>query len=160
MHSPREQLMGKLDVSLRIARPSKHRRHFTIAQADRSLVLLRRIVADIILGYQVLFDLQEVLEAAEARGRTVQIHACRAKLQSAVDKLQHCLDELSDMGVEIRDWALGVVDFPAMADGREIYLCWQFGEPRVMYWHEYDAGDTGRQSIDTLPSGVAIAAQA
>ena len=146
--------MSKLDVSLRIARPCTHRRHFTVAQADRSLVLLRRIVADIILGYQVLFDLQEVLEAAEARGRTVQVQACRAKLQSAVDKLQHCLDELSDMGVEIRDWALGVVDFPAIADGREIYLCWQFGEPRLLHWHEYDAGDAGRQPIETLPVGI------
>ncbi len=150
--------MSNLDVSLQPARPGKHRRYFSVAQADRSLVLLRRIVADVILGYQELFDLQEVLEAAEARGRTVQARSCRAKLQSAVDKLQNCLDELNEMGVEIRDWALGVVDFPAIADGREVYLCWQFGEPRVMHWHEYDAGDAGRQPIETLPECQTVAA--
>ncbi len=148
--------MSNLGVSAPIAIPSRHKRHFTVAQADRSLVLLRRVVADVILGYQVLFDLQEVLEAAEAKGRTVQIHACRAKLQAAVDKLQNCLDELNEMGVEIRDWSLGVVDFPAIAAGREVYLCWQFGEPRVMHWHEYEAGDAGRQPIDTLPAGQAV----
>lgn len=150
--------MRNLNLGLHIVRPTRCRRHFTVAQANRSLVLLKRIVADVIVGYQVLFDLQEVLEIAEARGRTMQIHACRAKLRSAVDKLQNCLDELNDMGVEIRDWALGVVDFPAIADGREVYLCWQFGEPRVMYWHEYDAGDTGRQPIETLPMGQPVAA--
>lgn len=152
--------MSNLDLSLQIARPAQHRRHFTVAQADRSLVLLKRIVADVILGYQVLFDLQEVLEAAEAHGRTMQIQACRSRLQSAVDKLQDCLNELNEMGVEIRDWALGVVDFPAMADGREVHLCWQFGEPRVMHWHEYDAGDAGRQPIETLPMVEPVGAEA
>ena len=152
--------MSNLDLGLQIVRPAQRRRHFTVAQADRSLVLLKRIVADVILGYQVLFDLQEVLEAAEAHGRTMQIHACRSKLQSAVDKLQDCLDELNEMGVEIRDWALGVVDFPAMADGREVYLCWQFGEPRMMYWHEYDAGDAGRQPIETLPAVESVGIEA
>jgi len=151
--------MSHANLGLRVRRPT-HRRYFTVEQADHSLVLLRRIVADIILGYQLLFDLQEVLEAAEASGRTVQIQACRAKLQYAVDRLQNCLDELNTMGVEIRDWALGVVDFPAMADGREVYLCWQFGEPRIMYWHEYDAGDAGRQPIERLPVSEPVAAGA
>lgn len=152
--------MKNVDVSLDSTSRYRTRRHFTVEQADRSLVLLRRVVADVILGYQALFDLQEVLEAAEARGQLAQIQACRARLQSAVDKLQNCLDELNEMGVEIRDWALGVVDFPAIADGREVYLCWQFGEGRVLHWHEYDAGDAGREPIETLPVSEAVGAGA
>jgi len=146
--------MANLDLGLEITRPAKRRRYFTVAQANRSLVLVKRVVADVILGYQDLLDLQEMLEVSQVSGRNMQ--SCRARMQETVENLQNCLDELEEMGVEIRDWALGVVDFPAMADGREVLLCWQFGEPKVMYWHEMNAADAGRQPIKTLPIEMPI----
>ena len=130
-------------------------RHFTVEQADRALVLVRRVVADIILEYQEMLDLNEVVEAAVGSGSEGEIDRCRKRLVQTVDRLQTCVEELCDVGVELRDWSLGVVDFPAIAGGREVYLCWQFGEPRVMFWHELSAGDGGRQSVETLPLACA-----
>ncbi|MDE0506470.1 MAG: DUF2203 domain-containing protein [Candidatus Poribacteria bacterium] len=41
----------------------------------------------------------------------------------------------------------GLVDFPHLRDGREVYLCWQFGEDEIRYWHDVDAGFAGRQPL-------------
>lgn len=134
------------------------RRHFTVIQANRALVLVRRVVADIIIEYQRMLDLQEIVDSASANGKADCVDRCRNALIETVDKLRQCLDELADVGVELRDWGLGVVDFPAIANGREVFLCWQFGEPRLMYWHEISAGDAGRRPLDTLPVAKAVAA--
>jgi len=44
----------------------------------------------------------------------------------------------------------GLVDFPALVDGKEVYLCWKLGEPEVLFWHDMDAGFAGRQSLTAM----------
>ena len=150
--------MSELELNIPTLPTNQRRRFFTIDQANRSLVLLKRVVADVILSYRELFELQEALEAAQAGNRRTHVSFYQSRLQTSVSKLQQCLDELGEMGVEIRDWSLGVVDFPAMAGGREVNLCWQFGEPRVMFWHELSDGDAGRKSIESLPMAMSNSA--
>ncbi len=48
----------------------------------------------------------------------------------------------------LRDIDRGLVDFPALVDGREIYLCWELGEDEVAYWHELESGYGGRLPLD------------
>jgi hypothetical protein len=52
--------------------------------------------------------------------------------------------------VQLKDINLGLLDFSAIKDGREVYLCWMYGEGDIAFWHEVDAGFAGRQSIDTF----------
>ena len=148
--------MRNLELNVTTLSTEHRRRFFTIEQANRSLVLLKRIVADVILSYRELYELQEALEAAEAGGRRTHMAFYQGRLRASVAKLQQCLDELGEMGVEIRDWSLGVIDFPAIAGGREVYLSWQFGESRVMFWHELRDGDEGRKPIETFPVQMAL----
>ncbi len=54
---------------------------------------------------------------------------------------------ITDLGCELKDLNLGLVDFPSYRDGTLVYLCWKRGEPRVAYWHPIDAGFAGRQAI-------------
>jgi hypothetical protein len=61
-----------------------------------------------------------------------------------VDKLVHLIQ--AD-GVVLKDIDMGLVDFPSLRDGREIYLCWRYGETQVSFWHEIDSGFSGRQPI-------------
>ena len=61
--------------------------------------------------------------------------------------LQEAIGELQEMDIVLRDLDRGLVDFPAMRDGREIYLCWEEGEPEVGFWHDPEAGFGGRQPI-------------
>lgn len=56
--------------------------------------------------------------------------------------------ELTELGIEIKDYMRGLIDFPSMRSGRVVYLCWQIGDAeRIEWWHETDAGFTGRQRI-------------
>ena len=62
-------------------------------------------------------------------------------------RVQEYVAELRDLGVEPKDGPQGVVDFPAMIDGRKVCLCWKLGEPEVLYWHERDAGFQDRRPL-------------
>ena len=134
-HAPRGRADGK---------------YFTIAEADRALVLVTRIVTDIVREYHHLLDLQEGVDLAEAARQFAQADAERAKLSAAAEKLRVFLEELDEVGVSLRDWSVGIVDFPSIIDGKEVQLCWQVGEPKVNYWHEPHGGTRGRQPLSTL----------
>ena len=62
--------------------------------------------------------------------------------------MRRLLETLEESGIVLRDIDRGLVDFPALSDGREIYLCWELGEDEVAYWHELEAGFGGRQPLD------------
>ena len=57
------------------------------------------------------------------------------------------LVKIHDLGVELKDPALGLIDFPSLRDGREVYLCWRLGETSIGYWHDTDTGFAGRQPL-------------
>lgn len=54
---------------------------------------------------------------------------------------------LSSLGCELKGIEQGLVDFPAILYGRQVYLCWQYDEPEITYWHDIDAGFAGRQPL-------------
>ena len=62
-------------------------------------------------------------------------------------ELRTTLTELQEMEIVLRDLDRGLVDFPALRDGREVYLCWEEGEDEVAYWHDRDTGYGGRQPL-------------
>jgi hypothetical protein len=66
------------------------------------------------------------------------------------EKLDALVHQILDTGVLIKDINIGLLDFPALRDGREVYLCWQHGEGDIAFWHEVDAGYAGRQPIHTF----------
>ena len=55
---------------------------------------------------------------------------------------------LTELGILIKDPDTGLVDFPALREGREVYLCWQLGEARIAWWHEIETGFAGRLPLD------------
>jgi len=71
-----------------------------------------------------------------------------SKLLPDFDKLDALLHRLQDMDIQVKDLTTGLIDFPALRDGRIIYLCWKYNEGQVQFWHEIEAGFSGRQSID------------
>ena len=69
------------------------------------------------------------------------------ELEGDTRQLQEYVHELRRLGVEPKSATDGLVDFPAMIDGRLAYLCWKLGEREVLYWHELDAGYRGRRAL-------------
>jgi hypothetical protein len=66
-------------------------------------------------------------------------------------RLQYLASEVGSEGCEIKDLESGLIDFPTIWEGREVFLCWKLGEPEVEFWHEIDAGFAGRQPLKTNP---------
>ena len=75
----------------------------------------------------------------------------RPGLRRVVEELDAALGAIQALGVELKDAELGLVDFPAQLDGEAVYLCWQFGEDRVRFWHRRDDGFAGRQPLPGMP---------
>ena len=64
-------------------------------------------------------------------------------------EIEALLRELAELGVEVKDADRGLVDFRGVMRGREVYLCWQLGEPEhIAFWHDLDAGFAGRRIIE------------
>ena len=68
-------------------------------------------------------------------------------------KMREFEQELAELGVELKDYFTGLIDFRCRMDGREVYLCWRLGEPAVAHWHELDAGFSGRQKLSPSSPG-------
>jgi hypothetical protein len=75
-----------------------------------------------------------------------------ASLPDQVADLSHRLSEraseVTESGAILKDLDMGLLDFPTLRDGREVYLCWRLGERRIGWWHEVDAGLSGRQPLE------------
>lgn len=126
------------------------RRFFTVAEANRALVLVKKIVDDITEEYSRLTELHEMSEVSTDSESSLG-NEVRQQLVNSVTRIQGYVQELDEIGVDLKDWTLGVVHFPCMADGREVALCWESGETKVLHWHESDSEFTDRKPIDTLP---------
>lgn len=122
------------------------RRHFTLEQANRALPLVSRIVRDIVNTHELATQLQGKMEEASGKDFT----GIRQQLDSAVDKLQDYVTELETIGVELKDYETGLIDFPGRHQGRDVYLCWKLGEEKIGYWHELHTGFAGRQPTSKL----------
>ena len=131
---------------------------YTVEQANRALPLVRRIVDDIVAQYRRWQDRVRELESLNA-ARTAADDVPRAaelesEIQSLAAEIEGFRRELRDLGLEVKDYERGLVDFPGVVDGREVFLCWRIGEPAVQFWHDKDAGYAGRRPIPLQPGAA------
>ena len=136
---------------------ASRQRCFDLDQAGRALVLVRRIVADIVADYPRMIEMQEILELEQRYGSVEYIQQVQEEMAAVAERLRGYIEELDAIGVEVRDFARGLVDFPARIGGRDVCFCWQFGEKDIRYWHEPEGGKAGRRHISELPVPVAEA---
>jgi hypothetical protein len=127
-------------------------RHFSIEQAEATLPLVRRIVSDLLNLHPrwrvavAAFEAEQAIVSAS--GETSSARTMRLEAGRLAGEIEACLEELEQVGCIFKGFETGLVDFPSVMEGRDIYLCWQFDEPRVAHWHEIDSGFAGRQSLD------------
>jgi len=65
----------------------------------------------------------------------------------AAERLNHAIAAIHETGCVVKDLDIGLLDFPALFRGREVYLCWKLGEPAIRFWHGIDEGFAGRKPI-------------
>ena len=74
----------------------------------------------------------------------------RLRMQGVVDQMQASVARIDSWGITLRDIDSGLIDFPALVTGREVWLCWRLGEGDVDWWHELDVGFSGRRRLSEL----------
>ena len=123
------------------------KKYFTVAEANRSLPYVSRVVSDLIDCYGQLISLQHFIQNP---GKGQAVEKLEDDFENLKGHMEELVAELRFAGVEVKDVERGLLDFPSMYDGREIYLCWHLGEASVTAWHELDAGFSGRQDVTLL----------
>ncbi|MDQ2915375.1 MAG: DUF2203 domain-containing protein [Chloroflexota bacterium] len=129
-------------------------RIFTIEEANRTLPLVSRIVADLVREHKLWEDKVAEFELATVGSTPDRPDPIADLLQIEAQRLARDIEgyiaELNDLGVICKGMDTGLVDFRGQMDGREVYYCWKLGELSVLYWHETDAGFVGRQKLHPL----------
>jgi hypothetical protein len=115
-------------------------KHFTPAEARKTLPLVKQIVKDI------LDTTREMRLLAEEIGPKAENNEIIKKMAADVEKF---MNELEEIGCFFKDWnfTVGLVDFPGMIDGREIFFCWKSDEDDVEFYHGIEEGFAGRKPI-------------
>jgi hypothetical protein len=120
---------------------------FTLAEANQTLPLVRRIVEDIARLHDAAVEARGRMEALAQEGKTIRAQEAHDRLEDLVIELTGFIAELESLGCQCKDTARGLVDFPARVGGRTVLLCWRRGEPEIKFWHELDAGFGGRRPV-------------
>jgi len=125
-------------------------RFFTIQEANEALKTVRQLMDEVqVIRQKILANQPEAWPAIEKSAGNGGNKALSAMVQD-FERLDALIHQILDTGVQIKDINSGLLDFSAMRNGREVYLCWKYGEGDIAFWHEVDAGYAGRQPIGTF----------
>ena len=131
-------------------------KRFTLVEAERLVpqvdALLRQAIPLKAQFAEAERDWTAILEKVSTRGGVVldrdQSIAVRTRREQLATQLKNVLEEIQEIGCLIKDIDIGLVDFPTLFRGTEVYLCWKLGEPSIAYWHGVNEGFRGRKAID------------
>ncbi|MDA1195232.1 MAG: DUF2203 domain-containing protein [Planctomycetota bacterium] len=131
---------------------------FSVDEANQILPLVRSIVRDVVNDFRELRAAgreRRAMEVETAGGHSAHQHieALKDKVDVYSARIESYLRELGDLGLEVRDLELGLVDFPSLIDGEPAYLSWRLGEEDVSWWHPADKGFSDRTPVP-LPLGM------
>jgi hypothetical protein len=124
----------------------KHSRHYTLEEANAALGWVQDVIASLRSAREGLSD-EEAREALAEAGPQNGGGDPGRVVSEAFLQLREALARLQEAEVVLRDLDRGLVDFPAIRDDREVYLCWVEGEDEISYWHDLEAGFAGREPL-------------
>jgi hypothetical protein len=131
-------------------------KRFTLAEAEALLPELQRLLRNAIDLKTVIEDAQSTLasmaqRAAMAGGVAVNVHQAleaRSRRDASAQQLKQAIEDIQQTGCVVKDLDMGLLDFPCLYRGREVYLCWRLGESGISHWHGVDEGFAGRKPVD------------
>jgi len=130
-------------------------RYFTAAEVEALIPRLARIMERVMAAHTEAGAARDRLQAEQQRiagagGAVLDRRAWRTE-QEGIERLtreiQRGLDEIQNLGGAPKDLGLGLVDFPHLRRGKEVNLCWKYGEREIRHWHGLDEGYTGRKPL-------------
>ncbi|CAN5786311.1 DUF2203 domain-containing protein [soil metagenome] len=129
-------------------------RYFAIDEANARLAdvqpLLEQLRADRDRVAEVQAQLQRERETNGSAEHAEELAERELELREVVRRMQRSVGQLDEWGVTLRDIPSGLIDFPALAMGRPIWLCWRLGEGDIEWWHEANVGFDQRRPLSEL----------
>ncbi len=123
-------------------------KYYTLVEANEALQVIRPLMEEVMrIRQRILANQPEIWSAVEKSAGNGG-NPILSKMVLEFEKFDALIHKIQDAGAQIKDINIGLLDFSAQKDGREVYLCWQHGEGDIAYWHEVDAGYAGRQPIE------------
>ncbi len=129
-------------------------RYFTRTEAEALLPALEPLLREIQGLRAELAEFAQQARELHARAlgnghvRSEESRAGIAEVTGIAEQIEARLERITEPGVLVKDLDSGLIDFPTLRDGREVYLCWRLGEgERIAWWHEIEAGFAGRQQL-------------
>jgi hypothetical protein len=123
-------------------------RYFTLEEASAALATIKPLMDEIQNIREEILEQQpetwEAIQRSAGNGGNPKL----SKMVKTFDRLDVLLHRILATGAEIKDINTGLLDFLALRNGEPVYLCWKYGEDKIEYWHELDAGFAGRQPIE------------
>ena len=131
-------------------------RYFTLQQAERLLPEVEAAIREAISVKAEHHRAEQELHASMQRvmmlgGVDLDRRAFleqRARREGSALRLKEVLEQFQEFGCVVKDLDIGLVDFPTLFHGEEVYLCWKLGESGIGFWHRVEDGFKGRQPID------------
>jgi hypothetical protein len=131
-------------------------RRFTLAEAEAVLPEVERLIREAVARKA---DYQEAEEELQEFSRKIilsggisvdreRVLGIRSRRDCAAAALKDAIESVHSAGCLVKDLDIGLVDFPTLFRGEEVYLCWRMGEPGITYWHGVNEGFSGRKNID------------
>ena len=134
---------------------------FTLPEAERTRRELEPVLIEAMTGRKRLAELEESLSGIVNRiqmmGGVLVSYEKAAKLRAEHDHVvvtvKSALERIESTGCVVKDLDVGLLDFPAILENEEVYLCWRLGEDRIRFWHRQDEGFAGRKLLDPRDPG-------
>ena len=121
---------------------------FTLEEANQALKIIRPMMEEVqVIRQKILANQPEAWPAIEKSAGNGGNRAISDMVQD-FERFDALIHQIQNTGAQIKDINTGLLDFSALKDGREVYLCWQYGEEDIAFWHEVEAGFAGRQPIE------------
>lgn len=128
-------------------------RLFTAEEAENLIPDLEQIVSNMMEHRKTALTLGKELEAMQERiqsGDNViasELMNKRTELEFIIEIIQEGMNQIDELGGQLKDLDTGLVDFPTIIDGEEVLLCWKYGEKSIRFYHGLSDGFAGRKPL-------------
>jgi hypothetical protein len=119
-------------------------RSYTVPEANEILPYLAPTLVELREKFEEAARIRNKMATAS---RSNGWSTARDEWATKLARVDELMDRINDWGIQLRDITTGLVDFPSIRDGEDVWLCWRLGEPEVAYWHSRTEGIDGRQRL-------------
>ena len=123
---------------------------FTLEEANALIPRLEMLMERLQRTVLVVRSAMHEADSDPTVQTTVDVLRVRPELAPYVSEIESTVAEIEQLGCQFKGIDLGLVDFPAVIEGRSVLLCWQYGEKSIGFWHAIDEGFAGRRALSTV----------